>query len=217
MRQRSYVESGILESQLMGLETTCLVSIGKQSCDSKVLLETTEIVIRGELRRKILFTDIKELTFDDKGLTLVLAEGPVVLNIGSAAEKWAKKILAPPRRIDKLGVKFGFEVAILGKQEQLLKKEIIEIGGIIASTNRRDLDQVYLILESKSALKMVAEAKAKMKPGGAVWIVYPKGVTQITESDVLQAGRAAELKDVKVISFSETQTALKFVIPVALR
>ena len=217
MRQRSYVESGILESQLMGLETTCLVSIGKQSCDSKVLLETTEIVIRGELRRKILFTDIKELTFDDKGLTLVLAEGPVVLNIGSAAEKWAKKILAPPRRIDKLGVKFGFEVAILGKQEQLLKKEIIEIGGIIASTNRRDLDQVYLILESKSALKMVAEAKAKMKPGGAVWIVYPRGVTQITESDVLQAGRAAELKDVKVISFSETQTALKFVIPVALR
>ncbi|HXR09549.1 MAG TPA: hypothetical protein VN792_02170, partial [Candidatus Acidoferrales bacterium] len=56
-----------------------------------------------------------------------------------------------------------------------------------------------------------------IKPNGAIWIVYPKGVKHITESDVLRAIRAASLTDVKVASFSATHTALKAVIPSARR
>src|SRR5271166_858538 len=52
---------------------------------------------------------------------------------------------------------------------------------------------------------------------GALWVVYPKGKQEITELQVLSAGRAAGLVDVKVVSFSATQTALKFVIPKARR
>ena len=51
----------------------------------------------------------------------------------------------------------------------------------------------------------------------ALWIVYPKGQKHIAENDVLAAGRKIGLKDVKVIGFSPTHTALKFVIPVANR
>jgi hypothetical protein len=47
--------------------------------------------------------------------------------------------------------------------------------------------------------------------------VYPKGQKQITENDVLGAGRKSGLKDVKVVGFSPTHTALKFVIPVESR
>jgi hypothetical protein len=47
--------------------------------------------------------------------------------------------------------------------------------------------------------------------------VYPKGVPAIREIEVLQAGRAAGLKDTKVASFSSTLTALRFAIPVAER
>jgi hypothetical protein len=50
-----------------------------------------------------------------------------------------------------------------------------------------------------------------------LWIVYPKGQKEITENDVLTAGRKSGLKDVKVVGFSPTQTALKFVIPVKER
>jgi hypothetical protein len=42
-------------------------------------------------------------------------------------------------------------------------------------------------------------------------------VKTITEGDVMAAGKAAGLVDVKVVRFSETHTAEKFVIPVALR
>jgi hypothetical protein len=56
-----------------------------------------------------------------------------------------------------------------------------------------------------------------MQGATALWIVYPKGQTQITENDVLAAGRKSGLKDVKVIGFSATHTALKFVIPLSKR
>jgi hypothetical protein len=50
-----------------------------------------------------------------------------------------------------------------------------------------------------------------MKPKDALWIVYPKGVPAIREIDVIEAGRAVALKDVKVASFSSSHTGLKFV------
>ena len=52
---------------------------------------------------------------------------------------------------------------------------------------------------------------------GAVWVVRPKGRSEITQAAVMAAGKAAGLVDVKVVKFSETHTAEKFVIPVARR
>jgi hypothetical protein len=47
--------------------------------------------------------------------------------------------------------------------------------------------------------------------------VRPKGSKAITEAETMAAGKRAGLVDVKVVSFSETHTAEKFVIPVAAR
>jgi hypothetical protein len=66
-------------------------------------------------------------------------------------------------------------------------------------------------------LRRIPKLAASIHPAGALWVVYPKGVTEIREIDVIMAGREAGLKDVKVASFSATHTALKFVIPVEER
>jgi hypothetical protein len=51
----------------------------------------------------------------------------------------------------------------------------------------------------------------------ALWVVYRKGQKEITEMDVIGTGRKSGLKDVKVVGFSPTHTALKFVIPLHKR
>jgi len=56
-----------------------------------------------------------------------------------------------------------------------------------------------------------------MQSSAALWVVYPKGQKNMTELDVIGAGRKVGLKDVKVVSFSPSHTALKFVIPVDKR
>ena len=51
----------------------------------------------------------------------------------------------------------------------------------------------------------------RLTKAGALWVIRPKGHPAISEDDVLQGGRAAGLVDVKVVRFSETHTAGKFV------
>jgi hypothetical protein len=63
----------------------------------------------------------------------------------------------------------------------------------------------------------VKKIAGKMKGSAALWVVYPKGQKSITETDVIGAGRKAGLKDVKVVGFSASHTALKFVIPLERR
>ena len=56
-----------------------------------------------------------------------------------------------------------------------------------------------------------------LNPDGCVWVVYPKSRHGFRETDVLAAGRAAGLKDVKTARFSATHSALKFVVPLSER
>ena len=58
---------------------------------------------------------------------------------------------------------------------------------------------------------------ANATPNGALWIIRPKGRPEISERSTMAAGKAAGLVDVKVVGFSATHTAEKFVIPLAAR
>ena len=68
-----------------------------------------------------------------------------------------------------------------------------------------------------SELARLEKLKASLKPNGALWIIRPKGRPEISERATMAAGKAAGLVDVKVVRFTETHTAEKFVIPVRSR
>ena len=80
-----------------------------------------------------------------------------------------------------------------------------------------DSDTIFFAADSLKELSPVAKIAKSLKGATSLWIVYPKGQKTITENDVIAAGRKAGLKDVKVVSFSATHTALKFVIPLDKR
>jgi hypothetical protein len=78
-------------------------------------------------------------------------------------------------------------------------------------------DLVFYNASKTADLARVRRLAGGLKPNGALWVVYPKGVAEVRELDVLMAGREAGLKDTKVASFSATHTALRFVIPLTGR
>jgi hypothetical protein len=77
----------------------------------------------------------------------------------------------------------------------------------------READIALLGVEDRDGLGRIAQAWKRVRPGpgGALWIVYPKGVRTVTQQDVFNAGLAEGLVDVKVVRFSDTHTALRFV------
>lgn len=202
----------------MGKEAVCTARFGKQVSQGKALLETSEILFRGDFRLKIPFASIKSVKAGDGELRVQTAEGLAIFEIGSAAEKWLEKILHPKSRLKKLGVKPGAKVSLLGDFDAEFLRELKE--QTTAVTKNKFANQCELIFFAAGSLKDllgIAKIAKSMQGATALWILYPKGQKQITENDVLAAGRKAGLKDVKVVGFSTTHTGLKFVIPLSSR
>jgi len=202
----------------MGNEAICKVRFGKQESEGKALLETSEVLFRGEFRLKIPFSSIKSAKTADGELRLLTAEGLASFHLGAAAEKWLEKILHPKSRIEKLGVKPDGKVSLIGKFDSGFLREV---DGLTKSVTKGkaagDADHIFFAAESKENFSALSKITKSMQGAAALWIVYPKGQKHITENDVLSAGRKTGLKDIKVVGFSPTHTALKFVIPIANR
>lgn len=124
---------------------------------------------------------------------------------------------SPKPRIDKLGVKRGARVVVLGVRDADFLAELRSRTGEIATRVRKDTDLIFYRAEARADLDRLERLRAALVPDGAIWVVRPKGVKAITEMDVIEAGKRASLVDNKVVAFSVTHTAERLVIPVALR
>jgi hypothetical protein len=193
----------------MGQELDCTLRYRKRILAGKAYLETAYILFRGEERLKIPFERLTGVHAAGGVLKLEFAEGPALFELGAAAEKWARKILHPPTRLEKLGVKPGLVIAVEGGMEAGFLREIGEVAGAKAKA-----DLLFFGAQKTADMARIAKLKARLKPRGALWVVYPKGIAAIREIEVIEAGRAAGLKDNKVASFSATHTALRFALPV---
>ena len=140
------------------------------------------------------------------------------------SRKSAGKVREPERDyshrllIDKLGVKPGQKVAVLGVESaEFLADLATRVPGYSRGERLPGADLVFFSAESKDDLSRLKSLGKSIGRNGAVWVVYPKGQTHIREVDVIAAGKSAGLTDNKVCSFSATHTALRFCIPVANR
>jgi hypothetical protein len=207
----------------MGSEVKCRMRFGQQESEGKALLETSEIIFRGDFRLKIPFATIQSVKVTEGELQLRTPEGVATLELGhSTAQKWREKILHPKTRIEKLGIKPGIRVSLIGfeNDDEEFVKELQSAKAKMPSAKEQlptDCDCIFLRLDANKQLAQVAKIAKGMLGAVALWIIYPKGQQHITEGDVLSAGRKAGLTDIKVVGFSLTHTALKFVIPVNKR
>jgi len=203
----------------MGKEVKGAVRAGKERYEGKVLLETNEIIFRGaDYRLKITFGDVREVTAANGELRVETKDGVKIFELGAAAEKWREKILHPKTRAQKLGVKTGTRVRLVGEFDLDFVKELKVSKVEIAQANSAGVSEnTFLAVDDKNSLAALTKYAKKTKGSEALWVVYPKGKTEITENDVLSTGRKAGLKDIKVVSFSAAHTALKFVLPVEKR
>jgi hypothetical protein len=205
----------------VGSEANCVVTFGKQKGRGKALLETSELSFRSEdgaMRLKLVFAGIQSVSAADGQLRVEGPEGLAVFELGANAAKWCEKILHPKTRMEKLGIKPDASVALVGKFDHEFLAELrarsknVNIGKMAAAA-----EWIFFAAHAATDLSQVAKLAKGLEGAAALWMVYPKGQKQITENDVLAAGRKSGLKDVKVVAFSPTHTALKFVIPVEKR
>ena len=125
---------------------------------------------------------------------------------------------SPRDRMGKLGVKAGVRAALVGDFafDADFARELDEAGA--AEGGQGPVDVLFYATTTCAELTRIRALSRRLTQAGALWVVRPKGpATPVTEADTREAGLAAGLVDVKVVAFSATHSALKFVIPLARR
>lgn len=131
----------------------------------------------------------------------------------------------PPERdyshrqlLDKLGVNPGQRISVLGVEDAAFLKDLAaRVPDFVREKPAKDADLIFLAAEEMKNLARMKTLAGAIQKAGAIWVVYPKGQKHIREADVIAAGKSAGLTDNKVCRFSDTHTALRFVIPLARR
>jgi hypothetical protein len=143
-----------------------------------------------------------------------------------ARPKPAKKAPARPptvgyskrSRLDKLGVKPGMRVALVGLDDAAFRRELRERTDDIAEDRpRKDTEMILLAVDGPAPLERLAALQRSIRRDGVIWVVWPKGQPHIKEDMIRRSAIAQGLVDIKVMAFSETLSGLKLVIPVAKR
>jgi hypothetical protein len=113
-------------------------------------------------------------------------------------------------RMDKIGVKGGMRVAVMGVKDPTLSAELAEKGAepVTALAN---LDLLFYAADSAEALARVDALVPMLAEKGALWIVSTKGKTATVKgAEVIEAAKARGLIDNKVVAFSPTHSSLRF-------
>jgi hypothetical protein len=203
----------------MGAEAICTATFKGRSASGKARLETDVLQFRGgDLKLSIPFAQMSKIGARGGTLSVTFPDGTASFDLGGAASKWAEKIQHPLSRLQKIGVKPEWRVSAIGVTDAAFLRELedtvahLSIGRVV-----KDCDAIFLGVTKEAELTRLEKLKASLTPNGAVWIIRPKGRPEISERATMAAGKAAGLVDVKVVGFSPTHTAEKFVIPVSQR
>jgi hypothetical protein len=203
----------------VGAEATCTARFKGRTASGTARLETAVLEFRAvDLKLSIPFKQMSTITARDGTLSVTFPDGIASFDLGEAAPTWADKIQHPPSRLQKIGVKADWRASAIGVHDTEFLQELedavahLSIGRIV-----KNCDAIFFGAAKEAELARLEKLKASLKANGALWIIRPKGRPEITERATMAAGKAAGLVDVKVVGFSATHTAEKFVIPIAAR
>jgi hypothetical protein len=198
----------------MGQELHCIATWNERRSVGTASLETEELRFRGEFRLRIPFTTITDLVVANGRLTVRVVEGIATFNLGPRADQWAERIRNPKSVLEKMGIKPESLVSVIGVDDKWFLADLrTRVDEPRVGRLARNSDVIIVAINKARDLAAFTRLQASLKANGALWAVRPKGTPEVSETTVMNAARAAGLVDVKVVRFSDTHTAEKFVRP----
>ena len=203
----------------MGAERLCTARFKRTTATGKAKLETGVLRFRGDtLTLVIPFNEMSSVAARGGTLRVTIPGGIASFALGPAAARWAVKIQHPPSRLQKIGVKPEWRVSAVGIDDEAFLAELDRAVAFLSiGRAAKESDAIFYGVSREAELPRIRKLRHALKPNGALWTIRPKGRPEIPEGSVMAAGKAAGLVDVKVVSFSPTHTAEKFVIPLRER
>jgi hypothetical protein len=193
----------------LGKEATVTATFAEGAEEGRLQFEPPKLIFKGAQRRVFEGEALAGLAAE--GADLVLADGSRFALGERQAKSWAEAILNPKGRMDKIGAKAGMRAAVMGVKDPTLSAELAAFGAVPVR-ELKDLDLLFYAADGAAELARVEGLVPLLSQTGALWIVSKKGkAATVKDVEVMAAAKAHGLVDNKVVAFSATHTALRFV------
>lgn len=193
----------------MGRVANCHCRAGAENAPAKALLESTELILRGAVKRRYPLSTIAQVQVHGAELRFQSGGEAVALGLGAdEAAAWARKLLKPPPSLAaKLGVGPDQPVFVLGAVRDPALAAALQ-GAV--TDDAAQARQWLALLLAPAELQGLLQA-LQLKPAPAVWAVYRKGpAAEPGDAQVRQTLRAAGYRDTKTSAVSDTLTATRY-------
>lgn len=192
----------------MGKDAQVAARFAEGADEGRLQYEAAKLTFRGARRR--VWDDAALKGVRAEGADLVLADGSRFALGEVQAGRWAEAIANPKGRLDKLGVKAGMRVALLGVADDAIAGELADRGALLVEDLAR-LDLLFYAADSAADLARIDGLVPALADKGALWVVSRKGkAATVKDVEVMAAAKSFGLVDNKVVGFSDTLTALRF-------
>ena len=117
--------------------------------------------------------------------------------------------------VDKLGIKPGYAVALIGLADGELRQRVLERTGRAPAAADEAPDVVLVWADAATdAVATLEDWKARIEPSGGIWLLTPKRSQPgyVDQIDLIEAGKLAGVVDNKICSVSDTTSGIRFVI-----
>jgi hypothetical protein len=194
----------------MGREATVAARVGPEAATVKALLEATELILRGAIRRRYALTALQSATVADGELRFCSGNEQVALALGDAeSRRWLAKISTPPPT---LAAKLGIGPAALAWVWGRADDEALATA--LQGHTRTDAAAAQMMVAVvHSSAELSAALDARQAHGfTTVWVVHPKGRgASLGDAAIRQRLRALGAVDNKISAVSEQLTATRYV------
>jgi hypothetical protein len=194
----------------MGREAICECRLGTESAEVKALLESTQLILRGAIRRSFAVSDLRGIEVLGERLCFQAGSERVELQLGAAeAALWARKLSTPPPTLAaKLGVGADRKAWVIGLVEDAA------LAGALADARapcEADARLTVAVVLSEAEL-LAAEAGHRRLPCSEhLWIVHAKGrAAGLSDAVIRQSLRGLGYADSKTSAVSDRLTATRY-------
>jgi len=193
----------------LGREAVGLIEWRGAIAEGKVLLEATEIILRGEIRARIPRDSLAVLGIEEGRLAMTSNGESLVLTFGKKeAEAWTRALAkAPPTLAQKLGIGPDKPAFLCGNLSDVAVFDQIAA----ALVDRPDAAQCLIMQLAEAGDLTTALDLARDSPDKPIWCVYAKGkLARPGDAEIRTAFRQAGFIDTKSCSLSERLTATRY-------
>lgn len=197
----------------MGREALVPCRWNGRSAEVKALLESRELILRGELKGRFAIAEMTEIGVEGEELHFRVGGDSLALALGAdLATSWAKKLATPPPTLaQKLGIVGEARVLAIGEATE---PTLLEALADARTTDAKAAQLSLAIVATTAELQDALTIHESLPVGTPIWIVHGKGPrAAFGEAPVRQAMREAGYRDNKVSAVSETLSATRYARP----